>query len=67
MNDVEGIRNLIGTGLVDFAGGILTALLSMAVMIRISPMLTGMALAVVTYFPIYGLMAAFAPTAPALI
>jgi subfamily B ATP-binding cassette protein MsbA len=24
MNDVEGIRNLIGTGLVDFAGGILT-------------------------------------------
>ena len=47
MNDVEGIRNLIGTGLVDFAGGLLTAVLSMAVMIRISPMLTGMALAVV--------------------
>jgi subfamily B ATP-binding cassette protein MsbA len=47
MNDVEGIRNLIGTGLVDFAGGILTAVLSMAVMIRISPMLTGMALTVV--------------------
>src|SRR6185295_6423213 len=25
MSDVEGIRNLIGTGLVDFAGGIVTA------------------------------------------
>jgi ABC-type multidrug transport system fused ATPase/permease subunit len=47
MNDVEGIRNLIGTGLVDFAGGILTAILSMALMIRISALLTGMALAVV--------------------
>src|SRR5262245_23200942 len=29
MNDVEGIRNLIGTGLVEFAGGILTAVLSL--------------------------------------
>ncbi|WP_337998450.1 MULTISPECIES: ABC transporter ATP-binding protein [Acidobacterium] len=27
MNDVEGIRNLIGTGLVQFVGGLLTALL----------------------------------------
>jgi subfamily B ATP-binding cassette protein MsbA len=47
MNDVEGIRNLIGTGLVDFAGGILTAILSMVLMIRISALLTGMALGVV--------------------
>jgi len=28
MNDVEGVRNLIGTGLVEFVGGILTALLA---------------------------------------
>src|SRR5256885_6757138 len=27
MNDVEGIRNLLGTGLVEFAGGLLTALI----------------------------------------
>ena len=26
MNDVEGVRNLIGTGLVDFVGGILVAI-----------------------------------------
>jgi subfamily B ATP-binding cassette protein MsbA len=47
MNDVEGIRNLIGTGLVDFVGGLLTAVFSLVVMIRISALLTGMALAVV--------------------
>jgi ABC-type multidrug transport system fused ATPase/permease subunit len=28
MNDVEGVRNLIGTGLVEFVGGILTAVLA---------------------------------------
>ena len=28
MSDVEGVRNLIGTGLVDFVGGMLTAVLS---------------------------------------
>ena len=28
MTDVEGVRNLIGTGLVDFVGGILTAVLA---------------------------------------
>jgi ABC-type multidrug transport system fused ATPase/permease subunit len=30
MTDVEGVRNLVGTGLVDFVGGILTALFSLA-------------------------------------
>ena len=30
MSDVEGVRNLIGTGLVDFAGGMLTAVLSLS-------------------------------------
>ena len=47
MNDVEGVRNLIGTGLVDFVGGLLTAVFSLAIMIRISSMLTAMALGVV--------------------
>ena len=31
MNDVEGVRNLIGTGLVDFVGGLLTAVISLGV------------------------------------
>ncbi len=47
MNDVEGVRNLVGTGLVEFLGGILTAALSFFVLMRISPRLTGMALAIV--------------------
>lgn len=40
MSDVEGIRNLLGTGLVQFAGGLLTALIALVVMARISPMMT---------------------------
>jgi subfamily B ATP-binding cassette protein MsbA len=44
MSDVEGVRNLIGTGLVEFFGGILTALLSLAILLRISALLTGIAL-----------------------
>ena len=37
MSDVEGVRNLIGTGLVEFAGGLLTAVLALVLMLRISP------------------------------
>ncbi|GIW51416.1 MAG: multidrug ABC transporter ATP-binding protein [Gemmatimonadales bacterium] len=42
MSDVEGIRNLIGTGLVELAGGILSALLAVIIMLRISPLMTGL-------------------------
>ena len=40
MTDVEGIRNLIGTGLVEFAGGLLTAVLALVVLLRLSPGMT---------------------------
>jgi len=40
MSDVEGVRNLVGTGLVEFAGGLLTAAIAFAVLIRISPTMT---------------------------
>ncbi len=46
MNDVEGLRNLIGTGLVEFAGGLLTALFALIVVLKISPLMTGLALAI---------------------
>src|SRR5215469_16820681 len=36
MNDVEGLRNLIGTGLVQFVGGILTSVLAFVILLRIS-------------------------------
>ena len=41
MSDVEGVRNLIGTGLVELAGGILSAALAVGIMFRISPIMTG--------------------------
>ncbi len=43
MNDVEGVRNLIGTGLVEFAGGLLTAAIALVVLFKISATMTLMA------------------------
>jgi len=53
MSDVEGIRNLIGTGLVEFAGGILTAAISFIILMTISPRMTGMALVLVLSFSFF--------------
>jgi len=50
MNDVEGVRNLIGTGLIELTGGLLTAVLALAILVRISPILTGVTLAIVLIF-----------------
>ncbi|MGQ9916915.1 MAG: ABC transporter ATP-binding protein [Bryobacteraceae bacterium] len=50
MNDVEGVRNLVGTGLVEFLGGLLTAAFSFLILLRISPLLTLMALCIVLAF-----------------
>ncbi|MDW3197601.1 MAG: ABC transporter ATP-binding protein [Cytophagales bacterium] len=44
MSDVEGVRNLVGTGLVQLVGGTLTALLSVFLLVNISPILTVVAL-----------------------
>jgi ABC-type multidrug transport system fused ATPase/permease subunit len=40
MNDVEGVRNLVGTGLVQLIGGTLTAVISVAFLIKINPLMT---------------------------
>src|ERR1700678_2245628 len=45
MTDVEGVRNLIGTGLVEFVGGLLTASIALVLLLRISPLMTGVAFA----------------------
>lgn len=50
MNDVDGVRNLVGTGLVEFMGGLLTAALSFFVLMRISATMTLMALGVVAAY-----------------
>jgi len=51
MSDVEGVRNLIGTGLVDLVGGLLTATIALVVLFRISAFMTLLA---------FGFLAAFA-------
>jgi len=43
MTDVEGVRNLIGTGLIDFVGGLMTSAIAFVVLLRISPVMTAIA------------------------
>lgn len=50
MADVEGVRNLVGTGLVQLFGGILTAVISLILLIRISPLMTATVLVPVAIF-----------------
>jgi len=57
MSDVEGVRNLIGTGLVQLFGGILTAVLSLVLLINISPMMTLYVLVPVIIFGLISLKA----------
>jgi subfamily B ATP-binding cassette protein MsbA len=40
MTDVEGVRNLVGTGLVDFVGGLLTAVLAFLYLLHLSVTVT---------------------------
>ena len=63
MSDVEGVRNLIGTGLVELLGGILTAILSLVVLLQISSVLTGLALLFIAAFGL-GLSQAFGKIRP---
>ena len=50
MSDVEGVRNLVGTGLVDFVGGMLTACLVFFILLRRSATVTLTVFAVVSVF-----------------
>ena len=50
MSDVEGVRNLIGTGLVDFVGGLMTALIALVLLMRISALMTGLTVAFLVAF-----------------
>ncbi len=40
MSDVEGVRNLVGTGIVQLLGGILTAVASLIILININALMT---------------------------
>ncbi len=53
MSDVEGVRNLIGTGLVEFAGGMLTAVVALVFLLRISAFMTIIAFGVLMVFGLF--------------
>lgn len=57
MIDVEGVRNLIGTGLVQLFGGTITAIISLFLLINISPKMTLFVLAPVAVFAVIALKA----------
>jgi ABC-type multidrug transport system fused ATPase/permease subunit len=50
MTDVEGVRNLIGTGLVQLVGGTMTAIISLVLLIKINAMMTMYVLVPVAIF-----------------
>src|SRR5438552_3178415 len=51
MSDVEGVRNLVGTGLVEFIGGIFTAIIAFTLLLKINVTLTLLAL---TFLGVFG-------------
>lgn len=57
MTDVEGVRNLVGTGFVQLIGGILRSIICLVALIIISPALTGYILIPVTIFGLISLRA----------
>ena len=57
MNDVEGVRNLVGTGLVQLVGGTLTSIISLVLLIKISPLLTLYTLVPIAVFALVALKA----------
>ena len=57
MTDVEGVRNLVGTGLVQLIGGSITAIISLVILIRINAQMTLFVLVPVLIFALIALRA----------
>ena len=57
MNDVEGVRNLVGTGLVQLVGGVLTAVICLILLLKISWSMTLFVLIPVAVFGVIALKA----------
>jgi len=63
MTDVEGVRNIIGTGLVEFVGGVMTAVISLVVLLTISVSMTAWTAVAVGLFAFVLSKAAFSEKA----
>ncbi len=57
MTDVEGVRNLVGTGLVQMIGGILTSIVCLGFLLSMSPAMTLFVLVPVSIFGIIAMRA----------
>ncbi len=57
MSDVEGVRNLVGTGLVQLIGGSITAVISLIILIKINATMTFFVLVPVAVFAVISLNA----------
>jgi ABC-type multidrug transport system fused ATPase/permease subunit len=63
MSDVEGVRNLIGTGLVEFVGGLMTAIFALVYLIHTSVLMTALAFGILLVFGV-GINKAFKTIRP---
>jgi subfamily B ATP-binding cassette protein MsbA len=57
MSDVEGVRNLVGTGLVQLIGGSLTSILALILLIQLNPIMTLVVIIPVAIFAVVMLKA----------
>src|SRR2546427_6488282 len=63
MSDVEVVRNLIGTGLVEFVGGLMTAVIALVYLIHTSVLMTAVAFSILLVVG-FGLNKAFTTIRP---
>src|SRR5580693_246327 len=63
MSDVEGVRNLIGTGLVEFVGGLMTAVFALVYLLYTSVTMTAVAFSILLVFG-FGISKAFSTIRP---
>jgi subfamily B ATP-binding cassette protein MsbA len=63
MSDVEGVRNLIGTGLVEFVGGLMTAVIALGYLLHTSVTMTLLAFGILLVFGV-GINQAFKTIRP---
>src|SRR3989475_5996682 len=63
MSDVEGVRNLVGTGLVEFVGGLMTAVIALVYLLHTSVEMTVVAFSILLVFG-FGISKAFTTIRP---
>lgn len=57
MSDAEGVRNLVGTGLVQLFGGVLTSIISLIILLNINALMTAVAIIPLILFGVISLKA----------